>query len=76
MFSVLLSLFTEETERDTSDRIPLYRVRNGKKIIAVSLHYPVAWGHWHQYFSKIDISEVPPPSRSPPLVISTKVFVV
>jgi hypothetical protein len=31
MFSVLLSLFTEETKRDTSDRIPLYRVRNGKK---------------------------------------------
>jgi hypothetical protein len=24
MFSVLLSLFTEETKRDTTDRIPLY----------------------------------------------------
>jgi hypothetical protein len=30
MFSVLLSLFAGETERDTSDRIPLYRVRDEK----------------------------------------------
>src|SRR5215470_4626913 len=77
MFSVLLSLFTEETERDTSDRNPLYRVRNGKKIMADSPRYqvPGAIGI-NQHYCKIDISEVPPPSLSPPLMIATKAFVV
>jgi hypothetical protein len=29
----------------------------------------------NQHYYKIDISEVPPPNLSPPLVIATKVFV-
>jgi hypothetical protein len=48
-----------------------------KKIMTVSLHYqvPGAIGI-NQHYCKIDISQVPPPSLSPPLVIATKVFVV
>src|SRR6266550_494441 len=57
-------------------RIPLYRVRNGKKDNGCFPTVPRCLGHWLQHYCKFEISEVPPPSLSRPSLITTKVFVM
>src|SRR6266568_9614516 len=52
MFNVLLSLFTEETKRDTSDRIPLLQLGTEKIDNGCFSTLPDAWGHWHQHYGR------------------------